>query len=129
VTIGALVTKAVALRQRDPSAALRLAQQAIEIEAEHLVMPAFRVIAGDLVALVRADQHPEDSARILGSGRGLRDRLGFAGLWWASELHEEACLATQSRGIDFDATYEQGKELAASEVRRLVLATYEGSSV
>ncbi len=129
VTIGALVTKAMALRHTDPAEALMLAQRAIEIESEHLVMPTFRVIAGDLVALVRADQHTEDAAQILGSGRGLRERLGFGGLWWASELHDEACLSVKDRAIDFDAAYNQGKELAAAEVRRLVLSSYEGSSV
>lgn len=121
VTIGALVLKAVALRHRRPDEAIALAQQAIEVESAHLVMPAFRVIAADLVALARADgSQGSDAARILGSGAGLRERLGFAGLWWATDLHEEACSAVSQSVADFESLYEDGKGLAAAEVRRLV---------
>lgn len=129
VTIGALVLKAIAARDDDAEECVRLAQQAIRLEAEHSVMPAFRVIAGDLIAEIAATQGDrERAARILGAGAGLRERLGFSGLWWASELHSEACELARDGYPSFDDTYEAGKHLAAAEVRLLLLATEDGST-
>jgi predicted ATPase/class 3 adenylate cyclase len=132
VEIGAKVTLAAGYRQTDPHLALSLAQEGVRLEARSEVMPAFRVIAGDIIALLWAEAgRAEEAAEVLAAGEALRKRLGFGGLWWARPIREEAWSMVRA-ALDPAAVAratERGGGLAEAELRRILLQPLSGKDV
>lgn len=123
VTISALVTAAAGLLRSDPARALERARKALRVEAQADIMPWFRAIAASIIAWHWArDDRPEDAAVVLAAMDELESRLGFAGIWWARPIKEEAWDAVR-RALPPDRVSERaarGHSLGVDEVRRLL---------
>lgn len=123
VTIACLVTLAAGLRDRDPARSIERAREALAIEAQVDIMPWFRVIAGNIIAWHWArDARADDAAVALAATDELGIRLGFAGIWWARHIRDEAWDAVR-RALPAERVSERashGRSLAVSDVRRLL---------
>ncbi|MDP3983886.1 MAG: adenylate/guanylate cyclase domain-containing protein [Acidimicrobiia bacterium] len=131
VEIGAKITLAAGYRNSAPDLALTLAQEGIRLEAQSDVMPAFRVIAGDLIALLWArNGQTEAAALVLAAGDSLRKRLGFGGLWWAGPIRDEAWTIVKAslKGAAVQRAVEKGNTMAEADLRQLLLQPGEVSA-
>jgi predicted ATPase/class 3 adenylate cyclase len=123
VVIAAKVQSAVGHRSDDPERAKRLVRDALELEAQRDVMPAFRVIAGDLVASLWTDEGRfEDAATLLAAGQALRERLGFHGVWWARTLHDETWtrVTEELDTVAISRVASRARTMADAELRKLI---------
>jgi predicted ATPase len=123
VTIAALVGSAAGYRRVDPERSIDRACQALALEAQSDIMPWFRVIAAELLAWHWAgDARADDAALTLAAMDELRRRLGFAGIWWAQSIRDEAWERVhQARpALRVSELAARGRSLAVDDVRRLL---------
>lgn len=123
VVIGAKVESAMGRLDTEPDRARSLAREAVVIEAESDAMPSFRVIAGDLVASTWIKSgRIQDAAVVLAAGKGLRDRLGFGGVWWSQPIANQAWDQVRD-ALDpgaMDRAEALGRGMADDDVRTLI---------
>jgi len=123
VVIAAKAIAAAGERDHNPERSVRLAREALAVEEAADIMPAFRVIAGDLIAWHWArDGRPGDAAIVLEANDELRRRLGFGGLWWAESIREQAWRAVRE-SLPADRVQElaqRGRAMSIRDLRRLL---------
>ncbi|MDQ3697305.1 MAG: serine/threonine-protein kinase [Gemmatimonadota bacterium] len=123
VTIAALVTSAAGLMRIDPARSIARAREALVVEAQTEIMPWFRAIAASIIAWHWArDVRADDAATTLAAMDELEGRLGFAGIWWARPIRNEAWDAVR-RALPPERVTElsrRGRSLAMAEVLRLL---------
>ena len=126
VTIAALVASAVGLARRDPVQSVARAREALAVEAQTDIMPWFRVVAANIIAWHWArEARAEDAALALAAMDEMSARLGFAGIWWARRIRDEAWDAVR-QALPADRELERtarGKMLGVADVRRLLGVT------
>jgi hypothetical protein len=123
VTIAALVAAAAGKRRDEATESMALAQEALRIERQTEIMPWFRAIAARVVAWHwTRGSRVEDAVLVLAAMDELEHRLGFAGLWWARPIGEEAWVAVRA-GLSAERVVEltgRGRTIAMTELRRLM---------
>lgn len=124
VTISAFAACAAAQRSADPERSIACAHEALAVEGRAGdIMPWFRVVAATLLAWHWADGgRAEEATLTLAAMDALRQRLGFAGIWWAQSLRDEAWDKVR-RALPAErvqALAARGAQLATAEVRGLL---------
>ncbi|MGA7269520.1 MAG: NB-ARC domain-containing protein [Acidimicrobiia bacterium] len=123
VVIGSKVESAAGHLTEDPENAKRLLREAIRLEATGDVMPAFRALAGDLMASIWIEEgRLTDAATVLAANRGLRQRLGFSGVWWGMQFTEDAWERVEARleTSEIEKATARGLAMADDDVRNLI---------
>lgn len=123
VVIGSKVESAAGHLTDEPEKAKLLLLEAVALEATSDVMPSFRALAGDLMATLWVEEgRLEDAATVLAATRSLRQRLGFAGVWWGTPIAEEAWerVITRLDTSEIVKAEARGVAMADDDVRALV---------
>jgi predicted ATPase len=123
VSIAAMAGSAAGHRRDDVAKSIRDAREALALEERADIMPAFRVLAGDIIAWHWArSSRGDDAVVVLAAGDELRSRLGFGGVWWGEEIHQDAW--AEARRVTardrMDALVAKGRALSVVDYRRLL---------
>ena len=123
VPIAAKVASAEGHRHTDTARSIQAAREALAIEERADIMPALRVLAGDLIAWSwtrtgRAD----DAALVLAAGDELRERLGFSGIGWGLDIRDDAWSTARDvlGPAEADQLTTRGRTLSVADYRTLL---------